>query len=74
MGILSRVKGRLKDEIKKRVESEAPASMEEEAHPDIQPAGPAVLPDPDVRPNERDAAPWFVDEDLDGWDDTNPDD
>ncbi len=48
--------------------------MEEETHSDIQPAGPAVLPDPNVRPDDRDAAPWFVDEDLDGWDDTNPDD
>ena len=74
MGILSRVKGRLKDEIKKRVDSEPAMSEGPPDPPDLQPAGPSALPDPNVRPDERDAAPWFVDEDLDGWDDTNPDD
>ena len=74
MGILSRVKGRLKDEIKKRVENDAPEAANTSEPPHPLPAGPSVLPDPDIRPNERDAAPWFVDEDLDGWDDTDPDD
>jgi len=74
MGLLSRVKGRLKDEIKKRVDNEPPPQPDSLVSEDLQPAGPIDLPDPDVRPDDRDVAPWFVDEDLDGWDDTNPDD
>ena len=74
MGLLSRVKGRLKDEIKRRVEGSDTPSASDPSVPLPATAGPEILPDPDVRPEERDADPWFLDGDSDGWEDTNPDD
>ena len=74
MGLLSKVKGRLKDEIKRRTEGDHAVSEDELDKPIPQTAGPEVLPDPDVRPQERDADPWFLDGEQEGWDATNPDD
>jgi len=74
MGLLSRVKGRLKDEIKRRTDGGDSVSEEGDSAPIPRTAGPDVLPDPDVRPQERDADPWFLDGEQDGWDATNPDD
>jgi len=74
MGLLSRVKGRLKGELKRRSNlSQSPSSADPNA-PLPATAGPDHLPDPDVRPEERDAEPWFLDGELEGWEETNPDD
>jgi hypothetical protein len=73
MGLLSRVKGRLKGEIKRRMESDSSASTD--PHAPLPPtAGPAILPDPDIRPEGRNDEPWYLDGEQDGWDETNPDD
>lgn len=74
MGLLSRAKGRLKTEIKRRVQGDAKVAPSDPNAPMPTTAGPDDLPDPDVRPDERDAAPWFFDGELEGWEETNPDD
>jgi hypothetical protein len=39
-----------------------------------EPAGPESLPDPDIRPADRDSSPWYLDGELEGWEETNPED
>ena len=75
MGLFSRAKGRLKGEIKKRLEGDHPTTVATGAQESLpEPAGPATLPDPDVRPADRDGEPWYLDGELEGWEETNPED
>jgi hypothetical protein len=75
MGLFSRAKGRLRGEIKKRLEGDATATVVMEAQGSLQePAGPESLPDPDIRPADRDSSPWYLDGELEGWEETNPED
>ena len=75
MGLLSRVKGRLKDEVQRRMEGEPNLTDSGNASEPIPAtAGPDTLPDPDVRPPDRDGEPWYLDGELEGWEETNPED
>jgi hypothetical protein len=75
MGLFSRAKGRLKGEIKKRLEGDISVTVTEGGQASIlEPAGPETLPDPDVRPADRDSEPWYLDGELEGWEETNPED
>ena len=74
MGFLSRAKGRLKTELKRRVQGPDKIVPSDPSAPLPTTAGPEALPDPDVRPEDRDASPWFLDGELEGWEETNPDD
>ncbi len=75
MGLFSRAKGRLKGEIKKRLEGNATTTVEMAAQGYLpEPAGPENLPDPNVRPADRDSEPWYLDGELEGWEETNPED
>lgn len=75
MGLFSRAKGRIKGEIKKRLEGAPPVNLADYSTGDLPlVAGPAVLPDPDVRPADRDSSPWYLDGELKGWEETNPED
>ena len=74
MGLLSRAKGRLKSELKKRVQGPDKIEPSDPNAPLPTTAGPQDIPDPNIRPEGRDDSPWFLDGEQEGWEETNPDD